>query len=541
MPPIEIILWCIVAIAPIATLFALIRILTGPRLISKLMLRYLIKRRIAWVSLIAVMLCTAMVLIVISVMGGWLRMFRETNHALIGDLIVYRGSLDGFSHYEDMMAEISKIPGVKAVTPTIHAVGLAEIGVAGTENPIRTPVEVIGLDIKHIGQVNGFISSLHLQPDVLRAKAKEFAQAAQKDHDASAGDEDLAAAEAKSFAAKADSFPSWQKPLPDEIYRSKLPNSKTDPSRFGGIIVGCGVIGLRGDDPRENYIYKATVKLTLLKISGDFASADLQDKATTKYYWLIDDSHTGVYQADQNFVYLPFDVLQNDLDMGPSTYTDATTGRQETDPARATEILISVNAGIDPHAIKPQITDAVNAVMQKFNLYYPDPGSIRVETWDEKQRDFLSAVEHEKSLLVILFAIISVVAIFLVFCIFFMIVMEKTRDIGIVKSVGATSSSIAGIFLGYGLTIGIVGGGMGLLMAYLVVHNINELHAWMGQHFGIQIWNAKTYLFDTIPNTMDAHDVIVIVSVAILSSVLGALVPAIRAARMNPVEALRWE
>ena len=122
-----------------------------------------------------------------------------------------------------------------------------------------------------------------------------------------------------------------------------------------------------------------------------------------------------------------------------------------------------------------------------------------------------------------------------------MIVMEKTRDIGIVKSVGATSSSIAGIFLGYGLTIGIFGGGMGLLMAYLVVHNINELHAWMGEHFGIQIWNAKTYLFDTIPNTMDAHDVIVIVSVAILSSVLGALVPAIRAARMNPVEALRWE
>jgi lipoprotein-releasing system permease protein len=122
-----------------------------------------------------------------------------------------------------------------------------------------------------------------------------------------------------------------------------------------------------------------------------------------------------------------------------------------------------------------------------------------------------------------------------------MIVMEKTRDIGIVKSVGATSSSIAGIFLGYGLTIGLVGGGMGLLLAYLVVHNINQLHAWMGAHFGIQIWSAKTYLFDTIPNTMDAQDVMVIVSVAILSSVLGALVPAIRAARMNPVEALRWE
>jgi lipoprotein-releasing system permease protein len=538
MPPVQIILWCIVAIAPIATIFALIRILTGPRLISKLMFRYLVKRRIAWVSLVAVMLCTAMVLIVISVMGGWLRMFRQTNHALIGDLIVYRSSLDGFSHYEDMMADIAKIPGVKAVTPTIHTVGLAEIGVGHTQNPIRTPVEVVGLDIKQIGQVNGFVDSLHLQPDILRAKSKKYTEAAQKDHDAVSGDETLEAEEAKSFLAKADSFPSWQKPLPDEVYRSELSKNA---ARFGGIIVGSGVIGLRGNDPREDFIYRATVKLTLLKISGDFSSADLQDKASTNYYWLIDDSRTGVFQADQNFVYLPFDVLQNQLNMGASTYTDATTGQQQIEPARCTEILISVNPGVDLYAVKPQISDAVNAVLQKFNLFYPDQGAIRVETWEEKQQDFLNAVEHEKELLVILFAIISVVAIFLVFCIFFMIVMEKTRDIGIVKSVGATSSSIAGIFLGYGLTIGIFGGGMGLLMAYLVVHNINELHALMGKYLHYKIWDAKTYLFDTIPNTIDAHDVIVIVSVAILSSVLGALVPAIRAARMNPVEALRWE
>src|SRR5271155_5542045 len=131
MPATQIILWTIVALAPLATVFALWRILTGPRIISKLMIRYLMKRRIAWVSLIAVILCTAMVLIVISVMGGWLRMFRQTNHDLIGDLIVYRDSLDGFSGYEQMMDEIGKIPDVKAVTPTIHAWAFAEIGLYG--------------------------------------------------------------------------------------------------------------------------------------------------------------------------------------------------------------------------------------------------------------------------------------------------------------------------------------------------------------------------------------------------------------------------
>jgi lipoprotein-releasing system permease protein len=73
------------------------------------------------------------------------------------------------------------------------------------------------------------------------------------------------------------------------------------------------------------------------------------------------------------------------------------------------------------------------------------------------------------------------------------------------------------------------------------VHNINRLNTWLGDVTGSPIWTAKTYVFDKVPNTMDWHDVAAIVSVAILSSVLGALVPAIRAARMNPIEALRWE
>jgi lipoprotein-releasing system permease protein len=133
------------------------------------------------------------------------------------------------------------------------------------------------------------------------------------------------------------------------------------------------------------------------------------------------------------------------------------------------------------------------------------------------------------------------VAVFLVFCIFFMIVVEKTRDIGIIKSVGASNAGVAQIFLGYGLLIGVMGAGIGLLFAYLIVHNINELHAWMGREMGVKIWDPKTYAFDTIPNTMDPHDVAWIVGIAILSALLGAMVPAWRASRMNPVEALRWE
>src|SRR5207245_11481347 len=114
---------------------------------------------------------------------------------------------------------------------------------------------------------------------------------------------------------------------------------------------------------------------------------------------------------------------------------------------------------------------------------------VEVQTWKELHEDFIRAVEKEKGLVTILFGLISIVAVFLIFCIFYMIVVEKTRDIGIIKSVGATSQGVAGIFLGYGMAIGIVGAAMGFGLGWLRVRYINGLHGWLGQN-GRVGWNA---------------------------------------------------
>jgi lipoprotein-releasing system permease protein len=281
------------------------------------------------------------------------------------------------------------------------------------------------------------------------------------------------------------------------------------------------------------------VRLTTIAIRPNESRVDPNDKSES-VYWIVDDSHTGLWQYDNTFVYVPFEKLQNDLLMTGSEATGSD-GKKITLPARTSDIHVRVKPDYDLNEARKQVQKVIDQVMLGHRndamLFIPPT----VQTWREKQHVWIDAITNEKLLTVFLFAIISVVAVFLVFCIFYMIVMEKTKDIGIIKSVGATSSGVAAIFLGYGLAIGLVGSLLGLLCSYLIVHYINELHAGLGRLLGIQIWNPEVYLFDKIPNTMSWRDIAVIVPIAIVSSVLGALIPAFRAARMHPVESLRWE
>src|SRR5690606_38661355 len=169
------------------------------------------------------------------------------------------------------------------------------------------------------------------------------------------------------------------------------------------------------------------------------------------------------------------------------------------------------------------------------------PELYAVNTWRDKQGPLLAAVQMETAILNVLLFLIIAVAGFGILAIFFMIVVEKTRDIGILKSLGASSNGIMGIFLGYGISLGAVGSGVGMIMGLLFVYYINEIADLLGRVTGRPLFDPSIYYFQKIPTIVSPLTVGWIVTGAIMIAVMASVFPARRAARLHPVEALRYE
>jgi lipoprotein-releasing system permease protein len=258
-------------------------------------------------------------------------------------------------------------------------------------------------------------------------------------------------------------------------------------------------------------------------------------------FWIVDDSKSRLWQMDKDNVYISFDEAQKYLRMAaidakPATDTDPGT---DAVAARCSEVDIKAKPGVDLNLLKDKVLTITNRVRSQYSI--PPWYDFKVETWVEQQGTFIKAVQNEVLITTALFGIISMVAVLLILCIFYMIVAEKTKDIGIIKSVGATGTGIMNLFLGYGLAIGVVGATLGFAFAFFFMKYINPLHAWLGRVTGHPIFTPETYQFDTLPSQMDTKVVVYVVVFAILSAVVGALIPALRAAVMNPVDALRYE
>ena len=163
------------------------------------------------------------------------------------------------------------------------------------------------------------------------------------------------------------------------------------------------------------------------------------------------------------------------------------------------------------------------------------------EDWMQKNRNLLFALGMEKkAMFVILFCIVGVAAL-LVISILVMMVMEKQKDIAILKAMGAFSSGIMKIFIYQGLIIGAVGTFLGCAWGLLISWNLERIVRAIEKITGIRFMPGDVYYISELPAKVNASDVCIIVGVTLFISLVASIYPSWRAARLHPVEGLRYE
>jgi lipoprotein-releasing system permease protein len=141
----------------------------------------------------------------------------------------------------------------------------------------------------------------------------------------------------------------------------------------------------------------------------------------------------------------------------------------------------------------------------------------------------------------IILVLIVLVAAFNIISTLIMVVMEKNKDIAILKSMGATSKGILKIFIIEGLVIGVVGTLFGTILGLVAAFNLEKITGLVENLFGFKILSSDVYYIDKLPSQVNPLDVVLIVITAILISLLATLYPSWRASKLDPAEALRYE
>jgi lipoprotein-releasing system permease protein len=168
------------------------------------------------------------------------------------------------------------------------------------------------------------------------------------------------------------------------------------------------------------------------------------------------------------------------------------------------------------------------------------PGAI-VSDWRDKLAAFWGALKVERVAMSIILGLVVAIAALNIISGIVMLVKNKTRDIAILRTVGASQASMLRIFFIAGAAIGIAGTVTGLVLGLLFCLNIGAIQHFLEALFGVQLFNADVYMLDAIPALVDPADVFWVTVWSVFMSCVASLLPSWRAAKMDPVEALRYE
>ncbi len=203
----------------------------------------------------------------------------------------------------------------------------------------------------------------------------------------------------------------------------------------------------------------------------------------------------------------------------------------------ATAQLLTGRDGVD--GIHCRLTDPMKADLVGARVF--QELGYRTVSWKQSQAVFFAALKQEKFAMFIILLFIVIVAAFNITSTLIMLVMEKRRDIGILRTLGMSTPGILRLFILEGLFIGLSGTLLGVVGGTLLAYNINPVAEFIAGLFNIDLFNSQIYYFDRIPVDVVPRDVLAITLASVVLTFVSTLYPAWSAARVSPVEALRYE
>ncbi len=221
---------------------------------------------------------------------------------------------------------------------------------------------------------------------------------------------------------------------------------------------------------------------------------------------------SGMYEYDSSLIYADLDTAQK---------------------------LFRFAGGVHGVSVRIRDLDLTDRVKAELKAKFPFP--YVVTSWKEKNPGLFAAVNMEKKVMFIIVALIVLVAALNIASTLIMVVMEKTKDIGILKAIGVRPLSIMAIFTAEGAIIGTTGALIGTVAGWLFAEYINPIADLVGWLTGFQLFRSDIYYLDRIPADLSWTRIAMTAAVALALSTIAALYPAWKASRLDPVEALRYE
>jgi len=224
--------------------------------------------------------------------------------------------------------------------------------------------------------------------------------------------------------------------------------------------------------------------------------------------------NVGMNEYDSTFVFLPLAAAQVYFQL----------------PEAATQVEVFVQDPTRVRMVNQEIRQALDGVRP-----------VRVVDWQDANSSFFNAVQVERNVMFLILTLIIIVAAFNIVSSLIMLVKDKGRDIAILRTMGATRGAIMRIFLLCGASVGVLGTVIGFALGLLFCMNIESIRQLLQSLTGTELFSPEVYFLSQLPAVVDPHEVAQVVGMAVVLSLLATLYPSWRAARLDPVEALRNE